>query len=179
MARKRKTTHRRRHLSAGPRKHSRRRSTRRRSRSLSSIFTPAGAMAAGKGILGGAAGGFAAGVGHKMMSGQHAAVRIGAAAVVSAVLYSVVGYPNVAAGFAGGVAALEGEAMTNKLMSEMGAGKYADASSLNTMPAPLSDNGVPMQLMEDGETGEMFYFDENTGAAVPVSSIYPSYATRG
>lgn len=188
MAHKKKATRRRRkvtHLSAGPRRRSSARKTtgkrRRRSpRGMSAIFTPSGAMAAGKAILGAGAGGFVAGVGHKMMKDQNPALRIGAAVVVSAVLYAVVGMPNVAAGFAGGVAALEGENVTNKLMSEMGlsAGKYADAGNANLLPTIIGPSGQPLSLMEDTDTGTMMYFDEGTGETYLAEDIYPQYANR-
>jgi len=187
MAHKKKATRRRKkvhHLSAGPkrRRHSvgkRKTSRRRRSHGLSAIFTPAGAMAAGKAILGAAGGGFFAGVGHKMMKDQNVGIRLGAGVVVSALLYAVVGMPNVAAGFAGGVTALESDAMTTKLMSEMGlsAGKYADAGAANMLPSIMGPSGQPLSLMEDTDTGEMLYFDEGTGETFLAEDVYPQYSS--
>lgn len=172
-----------RHLSAGPR---RRRpatkTTRRRSRrrsGLSSAFTHAGIVAAAKQILGGAAGGFASGVGHKAMSSLSPLARIGLQGVIAYGVSAIVGWPNIGAGYAGGSAALETQEVTNKLLSEVGIGgnKYADKNAANQLPLMLNDNGNVLSLMED-ENGTFVYMDQNSGAAYLAESIYPDYMPR-
>lgn len=189
MARKKKHNTKRRkrahHLSAAPRCRRsvktagrKRRSTRRRT-GLSAAFTHAGLVAAAKQILGGSAGGFAAGIGHKAMASMSPLARAGVQLAVSFGVTSLVGWPNIGAGYAGGAAALESQAMTEKLLSEVGigAGKYADSRAANQLPMMLNDNGNVLTLMED-ENGTFVYMDENNGNAYLAESVYPDYMPR-
>lgn len=161
------TKARRRTLSASPR----RRRARRRS-GLSEIMTPAGAMAAGRGIISGAAGGFASRFVHSAARNQSGLIRLGIGVVVSALTYGIVG-PNAGAGMAGGFAAIESEKLSTNLLNE---DPYADPDAINQLPPVLNDNGEAMTLMESD--GEMFYLDESTGDAYALSEVYPTMAVN-
>lgn len=149
-------------------------SARRRKRSgLSELMTPAGAMAAGRGILGGAAGGFAGGILQGLVKDQSPIVRIGVGAVGSALIYALVG-PNVGAGMAGGITAIETATLRTQFMNE--GGDYADPDALNQLPPVLNENGDPMTLME--ADGELYYLDEATGDSYLAEEVYPQYAAN-
>ncbi len=173
-----------RHLSAGPRrrrssKPTRRRRSSRRRTGLSAAFTHAGIMSAAKTMLGGAGGGLAAGVAHKVMGSMPPLARIGIQMAISYATTAVVGWPNIGAGYAGGATALESQEVTDKLLSEAGimTGRYADSNAANQLPLVLNDNGQMLNLCED-ENGTYVYLNENTGDAYLAESIYPEYMPR-
>ena len=177
MARKRRTKKRastitgRKHKSAPRRR--RGMAARRRRSGLSELMTPAGAMAAGRGILGGAAGGFAGGVFHGLVKDQSPIIRIGVGAVGSALIYALVG-PNVGAGMAGGITAIETAGLRSQFMNE--GEEYADPDALNQLPPVLNENGEAMTLME--ADGQLYYLDETSGESYLAEEVYPQYAAN-
>lgn len=150
------------------RKVGRRTRSRRRRSGLSELMTPAGAMAAVRGIGGGAAGGFAAGIAHDMVKNQQPILRVGLELVGSALAYTLVG-PNIGAGAAGGFAALESAGLRSQFMSE--SSPYADPDAINELPPVLNENGEQMTLMESD--GQQFYLDEQTGDTYLAEEVYP------
>jgi hypothetical protein len=170
MAKKRKTKKRitRRTLSAAPRK----RTMRRRKKGMSELFNASTAMAAGRTLGAAAIGGvIASGLG-KMLATQPVYSRIGAGLVASFVTYTIGGFPSMAAGMAGAIAAQESQPILTKLGLADGYYDYANADSLNEMPIYLNDNGDAVYLNEDGSVtlAEDIYLANN--------SIYPNYNTN-
>lgn len=176
MARKRRKSASRRTRSMsepGRRRSTRRKTSRRRHRGgLREIMTPAGAMAAGRGVLGGAAGGIGAGIVRKAAANLPTLGRVGVGLLGSALIYGVLGWQNVGAGFAGGYAALETQGMAGLQEGH----PYADPDALNQLPPVLNENGEPLTLMEDEQTGDVLFLDEATGETYLAEEIYPSYA---
>lgn len=149
-----------------------RKSVRRRKRGMSEMFNATTAMAAGRTIGAAAIGGALAGAVNKMLVGQPTYQRIGTGVVASFLTYAVGGFPHMAAGMAGGFAAIETQPLLAGLMSEDGDYfDYANSSSLNEMPVYLNEAGEAVYLNEDGQVtlAEDVYLNEG---------IYPDYATQ-
>lgn len=145
---------------------------RRKKRGMSEMFNATTAMAAGRTIGAAAIGGALAGAVNKLLIAQPTYQRIGAGVIASFLTYAVGGFPNMAAGMAGGFTAIEIQPLITGMMNEDGDYfDYADGSSLNEMPVYLNEDGEAVYLNEDGSINlaEDVYLNEG---------IYPDYATQ-
>lgn len=172
MAKKRKTTRRKsvRTLSA-PRTR-RKKTTRKRRKGMSEMFSATTAMNAGRSIGAAAIGGALAGGLNKLLATQPAYTRIGIGAVASFITYAVGGFPNMASGMAGAFTAIETQPLLTKFMSaDDDYFDYASPNALNEMPIYLNEDGEAIYLNEDGEPtlAEDIYLNEG---------IYPNYSTE-
>jgi len=181
MARKKTHTKRKRRATmSAPARTRRARRTRKRS-GLSELFNPTTATAAARAIGSGAIGGTLAGGLLRLMKNRPTYERIGAGIGASFVTYALAGYPNIAAGMIGGIAAVETQPMLDKFMGESLV-DYADVDALNTMPAQvMSEDGEMLTLAE--VNGEMVYLneDEQTELAEMAylqEGIYPNYSVQ-
>ena len=182
MAKRKKTTRTRRRKAA-PMMSAPRRSRRRRSRSaLSEMFNPTTAAAAGRAVAAGAVGGMIAGGVSRLLANRPVYERIAAVGAASFVTYAVLGYPHMASGMAGALAATESAPIYNKFMSEGSLVDYADVDALNTMPTEvMSENGEVLTLAE--VNGEMVYLNEADQVSLAETAylqegIYPNYSVQ-
>lgn len=182
MAKRKKTTRTRRRKAA-PMMSAPRRSRRRRSRSaLSEMFNPTTAAAAGRAVAAGAVGGMIAGGVSRLLANRPIYERIAAVGAASFVTYAVLGYPHMASGMAGALAATESAPIYNKFMSEGSLVDYADTDALNTMPTEvMSENGEMLTLAE--VDGEMVYLNEDNQISLAETAylqegIYPNYSVQ-
>jgi hypothetical protein len=182
MAKRKKTTRARRRKSA-PMMSAPRRARRRRSRAaLSELFNPTTAAAAGRAVGAGAIGGMIAGGVSRLLTNRPAYERILAVGAASFVTYAVLGYPHMASGMAGALAATESAPIYNKFMSEGSLVDYADVDALNTMPTEvMSENGETLTLAE--VDGEMVYLNEDNQISLAETAylqqgIYPDYSVQ-
>lgn len=159
------------------------RRTRRRSRSaLSEMFNPTTAAAAGRAVAAGAVGGIIAGGVSRLLANRPVYERIAAVGAASFVTYAVLGYPHMASGMAGALAATESAPIYNKFMSEGSLVDYADTAALNTMPTEvMSENGEMLTLAE--VDGEMVYLNEDNQISLAETAylqegIYPDYSVQ-
>lgn len=160
-----------------------RRTRRRRSRSaLSEMFNPTTAAAAGRAVAAGAIGGMIAGGVSRLLTNRPVYERIAAVGAASFVTYAVLGYPHMASGMAGALAATESAPIYNKFMSEGSLVDYADVDALNTMPTEvMSEDGTMVTLAE--VDGEMVYLNEDNQIALAETAylqqgIYPDYSVQ-
>jgi hypothetical protein len=108
--------------------------------------------------------------------------RIAAVGAASFVTYAVLGYPHMASGMAGALAATESAPIYNKFMSEGSLVDYADVDALNTMPTEvMSENGEVLTLAE--VNGEMVYLNESDQISLAETAylqegIYPNYSVQ-
>lgn len=181
MAHKKKTVLRKRRATMSAPKRTRRTRRARKSRGLSELFNPTTATAAARAIGSGAIGGTLAGGLLRVMKNRPVYERLGAGVAASFVVYALAGYPNIAAGMIGGIAAVETQPMLDKFMSESLV-DYADVDALNSMPSQvMSEDGEILTLAE--VEGEMVYLneDEQTELAEMAylqEGIYPNYSTQ-
>lgn len=182
MAKRKKTTKTRRRKAA-PMMSAPRRTRRRRSRSaLSEMFNPTTAAAAGRAVAAGAIGGMIAGGVSRLLTNRPVYERIAAVGAASFVTYAVLGYPHMASGMAGALAATESAPIYNKFMSEGSLVDYADVDALNTMPTEvMSEDGTMVTLAE--VDGEMVYLNEDNQISLAETAylqqgIYPDYSVQ-
>ena len=183
MAKRKKTTktrsrRRRSLMMSAPRRTTRR----RRSRSaLSEMFNATTAAAAGRAVAAGAVGGLIAGGVSRLLSKRPTYERIAAVGAASFVTYAVLGYPHMASGMAGAMAATESAPIYSKFMSESLV-DYADVDALNSMPAEvMSEDGEMLTLAE--VNGEMVYLNEAEAVELAETAylqegIYPNYSVQ-
>lgn len=183
MAKRKKSTKTRSRRRRSPMMSAPRRTTRRRrSRSaLSEMFNPTTAAAAGRAVAAGAVGGLLAGGVSRLLSKRPVYERIAAVGAASFVTYAVLGYPHMASGMAGAMAATESAPIYNKFMGESLV-DYADVDALNSMPAEvMSEDGEVLTLAE--VDGEMVYLNEAEAVelaevAYLQEGIYPNYSVQ-
>ena len=184
MAKRKKSTKTRSRRKRSPMMSAPRRTTRRRrSRSaLSEMFNPTTAAAAGRAVAAGAVGGLLAGGVSRLLSKRPVYERIAAVGAASFLTYAVLGYPHMASGMAGAMAATESAPIYNKFMSENSLVDYADVDALNSMPAEvMSEDGEVLTLAE--VDGEMVYLNEAEAVelaevAYLQEGIYPNYSVQ-
>ncbi len=173
-------------LSAGARTyhktaHKKKKKYKKRAKGLSAMLSTPNIVAAVKEVVFGSGGGFLAGAGHQVMADMPTMGRIAIQTGISVVFGRFLGWSNVAAGYAGGSAALESQAITQKMLSEVGLNsnaKYVDNNAANQLPVMLNANGVPLTLMEDTDSGQFMYFDEASGATYLAEDVYPQYVPK-
>lgn len=171
MAKRKKTTHRRKRVHHMSEPGRRRKSTRRRSRGLGAMMNPTTAMAGARSIGAGVVGGLIATGVNKLVATQSTPMRVGVGVLASFLTYTVVGFPNMATGMAGAFTALEMKPTVDKMMGESSYTDYADASALNEMPIYLNESGEAIYLNDGGYSLADEY-------ALAETSIYPEYATQ-
>lgn len=121
---------------------------------LNDLMNPTVAMTSAKIVAGGAGGGIAAILAHKLVPATTSKiVRVVGGGVVG-FLSAVMGAPSIGSGFTGGVIALT---FQNGLLNDgMEKTEFADDKSLEEMPLYLDAAGEPFVIEEDPNTGESY-----------------------
>lgn len=168
MAKRKKSTRKRRTtMSASPKRMIRRkRSTRRKG--LSEFFNASTAMAGAKAIGAGALGGFIAGGAHRLVATQQPLTRYALGAGASFLTYALLGYPMMASGMAGAFTAIESQKLYDGMLNE---DFYADPDAINQLPVMMNENGDVITLAQDA-SGDMVYLNESTGDVTLAEDVY-------
>lgn len=148
MARKRKSTKKRRSLSQNLplSKRGKRRATRSKKTGLSEMFNPATATATGKTILSGLVGGAGFYILNKLIKPDNTMLKGGVMLGSAFIVGGVLKMPNVAAGLSGAFGSQLADKIFSGGLSEME--EYDYATELEQLPEVLSENGEPMYLTE-------------------------------